>query len=60
MSGFVLMVLPLVLAGIILVIAPGYLKTMADDPFGPYLIAGAASLQVIGFLLMHRIVNIKV
>jgi tight adherence protein B len=49
-----------VMAGIILTVAPDYLKGLAADPLGRYLIAAAVSLQVIGFFVMRRIVDIKV
>ena len=38
----------------------GYLKSLLDDPIGPYLIVTAVGLQVAGFLIMRRIVNIRV
>ena len=60
MSGAILMLLPLGMAGIVLALAPEYLKSMYDDPFGKILIPIAVSLQVIGFLVMRRIVDIKV
>jgi tight adherence protein B len=60
MSGTILMLLPLGMAGIVFMLAPEYLQSMADDPMGRYLIPIAISLQVIGFLIMRRIVDIKV
>jgi tight adherence protein B len=60
LSGFILMVLPLAMAGVILTVAPDYLKGLLADPAGRYLIYGALSLQVIGVLVMRRIINIKV
>jgi len=60
LSGMVLTVLPLVMAGIILTVAPDYLKGLMADPLGRYLIGLAVSLQVIGFFVMRRIVDIKV
>ena len=60
LSGFILSTLPLGMAGIILFVAPQYLKGLWEDPFGPALVMCALALQVIGFLIMRRIVNIKV
>ncbi len=60
MSGTILMMLPLLLAGAIMVLAPDYLPSMAKDPSGKYLIPLALFLQVTGFLIMRRIVDIKV
>ncbi|UCH84483.1 MAG: type II secretion system F family protein [Candidatus Latescibacterota bacterium] len=60
MSGFILFVLPLVMAGIIMVVAPEYLRGLVADPIGKYLIGMAVALQISGFFIMRRIVNIKV
>lgn len=60
MSGTILMLLPLFLAGAIMVLAPDYLPGLAKDPAGKYLIPLALFLQVTGFLIMRRIVDIKV
>lgn len=60
LSGMVLMVLPLAMAGFISVAAPDYLKGLLADPLGRYLAVAAVTLQVVGFLIMRRIVNIKV
>jgi tight adherence protein B len=60
LSGFVLFVLPIVMAGIIMVVAPEYLKGLVADPVGKYLIIMAVVLQITGFFIMRRIVNIKV
>ncbi len=60
MSGFILTILPLAMAGIIMFVAPDYLKGMLADPVGRYLAVTAVVLQIIGFLVMRKIVNIKV
>jgi tight adherence protein B len=60
MSGTILMVLPLVIAAIVMIIAPDYLRIFIGDPVGIYFIIAAAFLQVVGFFMMRRIVNIKV
>ena len=60
LSGVILCALPLAMVGALLVIVPDYLKTLLTDPVGPYLIGGAAFMQLLGFYLIRRIVNIKV
>ena len=60
MSGFILTILPLAMAGIIMFVAPDYLKGLLADPIGRYLAVTAVVLQIIGFLIMRKIVNIKV
>ncbi len=59
-SGMVLSVLPLAMAGLITVMAPEYMVTLLKDPMGKYLIGGALGLQIVGFLIIRRIVAIKV
>jgi tight adherence protein B len=60
LSGTLLFLLPIGLTGAILALAPQYLQELAADPIGRYLIPIAAVLQAIGFLIMRRIVDIKV
>ena len=60
LSGFILTVLPIVMAALIYFVAPEYLKGLVVDPIGRVLIVAAVSLQVIGFLVIRRIINIKV
>jgi tight adherence protein B len=60
LSGTLLFMLPLALTGVVLTLAPQYLRELAADPIGKYLIPIAVVLQAIGFLIMRRIVDIKV
>jgi tight adherence protein B len=60
MSGGILMLLPVALAVVVMFLAPEYLKGLVHDPAGKYLIPGALFLQLSGFLMMRRIVDIKV
>jgi len=60
LSGFILTVLPIVMAAVIYVVAPEYLKGLVVDQVGRILIAAAVALQVIGFLVIRRIIDIKV
>jgi tight adherence protein B len=60
MSGGILMMLPLALAIVIMILVPDYLTGLAHDPQGKYLIPVALFLQLTGFLIMRRIVDIKV
>ncbi len=59
-SGTVLSILPLAMAGLVTVMAPEYMKTLLQDPMGPKLIVGALALQIVGFLIIRKIVAIKV
>lgn len=60
LSGFILAVLPIAMAVFIIIVAPDYLKGLVADPIGKNLIIMAIVLQVVGFLIMRRIVNIRV
>jgi len=60
LSGIILTILPLALAAFILASAPDYLAGMVREPTGRYLLVGAAVLQLVGFLIMRRIAQIKV
>jgi tight adherence protein B len=54
-SGVILVILPLVLAGLIAVLNPPYLLTLVTEPIGVYLIVTAVLLQIIGGLFIRKI-----
>jgi tight adherence protein B len=58
-TGWVLSMLPPVVAGVLYVIAPEHLRVLIDDPIGLQLTAFAIFLQVAGVLAVRRIVNIE-
>ena len=60
LSGLILTALPLAMCAALMIIVPDYLKTLVRDPVGPYLIGAAAFMQLLGYFLIRRIVNIKV
>ena len=60
MTAMILGGLPLVTVIALLFVAPGYLDGMADDPDGRKLIAGAIVGQVIGNMVIRKIINIEV
>lgn len=59
-TALVLTVLPIVLAMGLSALSPDYLKGMARDPVGRYLILGAILGQIAAYFSMKSIVNIKV
>jgi tight adherence protein B len=59
-TALVLTLMPLGVTGFMLILNPGYLKGMAETDIGRYLIYGAAAGQVVGYLIIQKIVNIKV
>lgn len=60
MSGGILILLPLAMAMVVMTMAPEYLLGLWEDPQGKYLIPVAIFLQIVGFVAMRRIVDIKV
>jgi tight adherence protein B len=59
-TATVLTLLPIVLAVGLSGVAPTYLSGMAKDPTGRYLILGSIIGQLLGFVVMKKIVDIKV
>jgi tight adherence protein B len=60
MTAMILGGLPIVTVIALLFVAPGYLDGMADDPDGRKLIGGAIVGQIIGNLVIRKIINIQV
>jgi tight adherence protein B len=60
MTAMILGGLPIVTVIALMFVAPGYLDGMADDPDGKKLIAGAIVGQIVGNLVIRKIINIQV
>jgi tight adherence protein B len=60
LSGVALVLLPIVMTGVLSVIAPGYLRILITDHAGRYMLATCLVLMVIGILTIRKIVRIKV
>ena len=60
LSGVVLLALPPVLAVVMLYLNPKYMMMLVTDPMGHQMLAGAIVMQVVGALVIRKIVNIKV
>jgi tight adherence protein B len=60
MTAGILTALPVVTAVALLLVAPGYLQGMFSDPDGKKLVFGAVVSQVIGNLIIRKIIRIKV
>jgi len=58
-TGWVLTLLPPVLAGVLTVVAPAHIRILFDDPLGRQMVAGAIGLQIIGTVVIRRIVDIE-
>jgi len=60
LSGIVLLALPFVLFFTVYYLNPDYVSVLFTDPMGKKMLAGAIFMQVIGALVIRKIVNIKV
>lgn len=58
-SGIVLALLPVVLMGILSIISPQYMQPLYTEPIGRMCMVGAAILEIIGYFVIRRIVDIK-
>ena len=59
-SGYTLAVLPIVAAFMLYIIAPDYIGELLEAKLGRTLIATAIILQIIGALVIKKIINIKI
>jgi tight adherence protein B len=60
LTATILTLLPVFTMLGLLVVAPGYLQSMAEDSDGKWLIGGAIVAQVLGNFFIKKIINIKV
>jgi tight adherence protein B len=60
MTAGVLIALPPAMLLVLRVVNPDYVNLLFTDPWGSYMLGGAAVMQVIGALLLWKIVNIAV
>jgi tight adherence protein B len=59
LSGYTLAALPILVGLVISVINPGYMQTLFHEFVGRGLLAGAGTMQLIGFLWIRKIVDIR-
>ncbi|HEY3938993.1 MAG TPA: type II secretion system F family protein [Bryobacteraceae bacterium] len=59
-TGMVLVVMPLVVTLIMMATSPQYLIDLAADKVGRIMIYGAIGGQIVGYLVIKKIINIKV
>jgi tight adherence protein B len=60
LTAGILIALPVAMALILGSVNPQYMETLYDDPIGPLILWGAAAWQVIGALLLWKIVRVEV
>ena len=59
LTGIFLTALPPAAAFLMSLISPGHFRTMLDDPLGVQMIVVAVTLQVVGALIIRKIVNVE-
>jgi tight adherence protein B len=59
MTGFILMAMPPVMALILFQLSPDSTNLLLTDPLGIRMLIGAAVLQIIGALIIRKIVNVE-
>ena len=60
MSGRILSAIPAGVAALMFVVNPQYARFFMDDPMGHELLAGGLALQLVGYLIIRKIVTIEV
>jgi tight adherence protein B len=60
LSGIVLLALPPALFLAVYRLNPDYVMVLFTDPMGKQMLAGGVILQILGALVIRKIVNIKV
>ncbi len=60
MSGRVMAVIPAAVAALMLVVNRPYVMFFVNDPVGHQLLAGAIGLQLVGYLIIRKIVTVEV
>lgn len=60
LSGYILAVLPIIVFFLMNVMIPGYQKALLENDTGRLMLIGAAVMQVIGFLIIRKIINIRI
>jgi tight adherence protein B len=58
-TGWILAGLPPALAAAMFVMSPGHMKLLTGDPLGVQMIIGGLTLQVIGTLIIRKLVDIR-
>jgi len=59
-SAVILSLLPVAVAGMIMVINPGYVSTLVQEPLGIIMIVLAIILQIIGIFVIRSMINLEV
>jgi tight adherence protein B len=58
-TGVVLGLLPPAVAGVLFVMSPAHIRLLFEDPIGVYMMTTALVLQVVGVVIIRRIVDVE-
>jgi tight adherence protein B len=59
-SAYILTGIPFFIAAVLMVLSPGYVETLMDDPIGRMMIVFGTFMMAVGAVLMKKIITIKV
>jgi tight adherence protein B len=59
MTGYVLAAAPVVAGVGMYALNPAYMRVLVDEPGGRLMLAVAVTLQIFGFLVIRRMVDVK-
>ncbi|MGE0130944.1 MAG: type II secretion system F family protein [Blastocatellales bacterium] len=60
LSGYIVSALPFFLFFWINLVNPAYMKTLYDHPYGIYILGTGVVMQIVGWLIIRKIVNIQI
>lgn len=59
-SGYIIAGLPFAIAAILMIMNPNYLKLLVTEPLGLAMLGGGLVSQIVGFVVIRRIISIEV
>ncbi len=60
LTGGILIALPIIVAVLLSFSNPGYMRVLIDDPKGPTVIAISAGMQIVGSIILWKIIHFEV
>ena len=58
-TGWVLAALPPSVAGILFLVSPAHIRLLVDDPLGVQMVLTGLTLQIVGVLVIRRILRVE-
>ncbi len=59
LTGIILTILPIIIAGMMMIVSPGYMEVLFNHPWGKNLITAAVVMLVLAHFVIRKIVDIK-